>query len=716
MSRRNALTALGLAALFGSSAALGACSKDDDPSARRDRVKNGAEIYSSMCASCHGPQGEGGRAPALRDLKTPEPELVAFVSERMPLGKAGTCTGDCAADVVAYILATFKGPLVCEAPKPVARGLRLLTRREYRNTVADLLGGTGSPSAPCGTTTFVYDPGATPRKSVHVAGSFNGWPQTVAGGGWPLAFGGGKWSLTRALPPGKSTYKLVLDDSQWIADPANPKTEPDGFGGVNSVVDVACSTGGAGGAADPTAAFPPDTRPEGFPFDDHGAGRVITSAHMDELFRAAASLARSADLSKIVRCDVKSGGEACLSELVSGFGARAFRRPLTTAERDRYAKLGRGQGDADKGARAVVQAMLASSSFLYRSEIGELQADGTYRLTPHEIASALSYSLWATTPDEELARAADSGELARPEGLERQARRLLASPRAREVIGVFAEQWLGAENVKSVEKSEQVYPGFDAPLRESMLAETRALAASAFFDTRRGADLFDASYTYVDERLAKHYGLPGVSGADLRKVNYPDGNRAGVLGHGSVLATTGHSDQTSPIRRGLFVRRRLLCQEFPPPPPNAGGVPKVDPGATTRERFAQHTQNPFCKSCHQYIDGVGFGFEAFDGVGRFRASEGGKPVDSVGDMNDVEGFGKGTHARFTSLAELGKTLAESDAAKACLVTQYYRFARGRLEDSACTVDAIKRRYLEKSGDPQEIILGVVLAPDFTVRR
>jgi hypothetical protein len=202
----------------------------------------------------------------------------------------------------------------------------------------------------------------------------------------------------------------------------------------------------------------------------------------------------------------------------------------------------------------------------------------------------------------------------------------------------------------------------------------------------------------------------------MRMVKYPDAMRSGVLGHGSVLATTAHSDQSSPIRRGLFVRRRLLCQEFAPPPPNAGAVPKVDPAATTRQRFAQHTSNPTCQSCHQYIDDVGFGFERLDAVGRVRSTESGKPIDAQGDMNDLEGFGKGTHAPFATPGELGKILAASDAAKACVTRQVYRFARGHLDDDVCAVAPIQRRFLEKGGDLRELLVAVVTDPAFVVRR
>ena len=249
-----------------------------------------------------------------------------------------------------------------------------------------------------------------------------------------------------------------------------------------------------------------------------------------------------------------------------------------------------------------------------------------------------------------------------------------------------------------------------------MREETRRVVTRVFFDTKNFADLYTANWTVANDVLAKQYGLAGVQGADFRVVTYPDGLRAGVLGHGSILGATGLSDQTSPIRRGLMVRRRLLCQELPPPPPNAGGVPKVDPTATTRDRFAQHTANPACRSCHQYIDSVGFGFERFDTVGKVRDQEAGKAIDSAGDMNDVEGLGKGTHAPFANLAELGQTLAASDTAKSCVVAQYWRFARGTREPDSCSIAPIKARLVEKGGDLQEMMLGVVLASDFTVRR
>lgn len=703
----------------------GGCSRGEE--ARPSSMKEGEAIYSAMCKSCHGARGEGGRGPILRDIykRISEPSLVEYIDAKMPLGEPERCDARCAQNVGAYVWHELRGAIVCDAPQPLARGLRLLTRREYKATIADLFGppsaapgAPADPAAPCGTTTFTYDPKGRSLTSVHVAGSFNGWPGTIAGGGWPLAAQNGAWSLTKQIPNGSHQYKLVLNESEWIADPANPKTIDNGLGGQNSRLDVTCSpTPGTGTATtlDPTSGFPADTRPEGFPFDDHGPGRVVTSVLMDEYVRAADTIASGVDVTKLASCGA-ADREACTQKLVKEQGKRVFRRPLADAEIARYVGVARTAADFERGARAALKAMLISPSFIYRSEIGAPGPNGTSVLSPWEIASALSYFFWGSMPDGETFAAAESGELATPAGVERHARRLLASPRARETAGVFAEQWLGVEGIVSVTKDESRFP-LDPKVRAAMLDETRRLVTHVMFDGSHSVDeLFTADYTFLDETLARHYGIPGVTGPEMRMVKHEGGARAGVLAQGSVLATTGHSDQSSPIRRGLFVRRRLLCQEFAPPPPNAGGVPAVDPNATTRERFAQHTSNPFCKSCHQYIDDVGFGFERFDTVGRLRSEEDGKPIDASGDMNDVEGFGKGTHAPYASMGDLGRTLAASDAAKTCVARQAWRFARGHLDDDVCQIEPIKRRFLEHGGDLRELLIAIVTDPSFVVRR
>jgi hypothetical protein len=609
------------------------------------------------------------------------------------------------------------GPMSgCTTATPVARQIRLLTTREYQRTIADLTGllTQPAPAPPCGLHTFTYAPQGAPPQTVHVAGSFNGWPGTISAGGWAMTLTNGTWSVQKQLAPGEYQYKLVLDESQWIGDPSNPKTAPDGFGGQNSVLDVTCPV--APPSVDVGKNLPPDTRPQGFFFDDNGPGRVVTSVHTDEYLRSALAVAAAVDTTKLVTCDGKTDPAGCAHTFVAAFGKKAYRRPLTPGEAGRLEKLVTSAGDFGGGVRTAIAAMLVSPSFLYRTEVGTRQPDGTYRLTPWETASLLSYTFWGTMPDDALFAAAESGDLATTAGLEKEARRLLADPRARAQIGIFAEQWLGAENVSTVDKNATLYPDFDQTMREAMREETRQVVERIFFDTRHLGDVFTANWTIANDLLAKQYGIPGVTGADMRVVTYPDDSRSGVLGHGSILVATGLSDETSPIRRGLFVRRRLLCQDFPPPPPNGGALPPVDPNATTRERFAQHTADPFCKSCHQYIDDVGFGFEGFDTVGKKRDTDSGHPVDSTGDMNDVEGLGTNTHAPFTTLTGLGQILAASDAATTCAVRQYWRFARGVVEPDSCSLDQAKASLVASGGDPIEMMVAVVLSPDFLVRK
>jgi hypothetical protein len=363
--------------------------------------------------------------------------------------------------------------------------------------------------------------------------------------------------------------------------------------------------------------------------------------------------------------------------------------------------------------------MLVSPSFLYRTEIGTVQPDGTFQLTPEELASALSYAMWGTMPDDELIAAAESGTLSTPAGLETQARRLIADPKARDTIAAFAEQWLGAESILSVEKNAALFPEVTPTLRDAMREETRRFVTHVVFDgSHKFEDLFTANFTFANEELAALYGISGVTGTALNKVSYADDHRSGVLGHGALLGAYAHSDQTSPFRRGAFVRKRLLCEVFGTPPPSAGGVPAVDPNATTKERFAAHSADPACASCHKYLDPVGFGFEKFDAIGKYRETENGKPIDATGDMVDVEGQGTKTSAPYSTLPELAGILSTSEAAQKCFVKQSFRFAAGALEssDELCVIEDLNTTWAAHDGDVRELLVAVVLHPTFSRRR
>ena len=719
--------ALGCAAMLGwigCASPDGSDAQDPAHAAEANTLSRGAALYGELCAVCHGDQGQGAAGPVLRGVFQDEAALTSIIEQRMPVGRPEQCQGGCARDIARYILAGFPtAQPICDPNASGSRRLRLLSRREYRSTLRTLFGWDDSR---CPAPEFRYKPGATLPKTVHVAGSMNGWPGTLAAGGWPLAYDAtaGLFRLRRALDVGTYQYKLVLDEKDWITDPENPSRAPDGFGGQNSVLSVACKPSAPPQpTVDVAANLPPDARPDGFPFDDSTEARVVSTVHAEEYRRAALTVATTvaADLKPLLPCDGSGSQRAsCTEQFVRSFGLRAFRRPLLPAEVSRYQALAGGAGSFEQGITRTIAALLQSPHFLYRSELGEALPDGRYRLTGYEVASALSYLYWGTMPDAELFSAAERGELVTLPGIEKQARRLLADAKAREPLGEFALQWLGVERVFTADKRQDLFPGWTPALRQDLADETRQFFAHVVLEgSGQLGELFTADYSFLNDSLAALYGLSGGLGSSLQRRPYGVEQRRGILGHGSVLASYAHSDQTSPIRRGLLVRRTLLCQELPTPPPNAGSIPPVDAAATTRERFRQHTQNPFCKGCHQYIDGVGFGFERFDAIGQPRSSERGMPIDDSGDMNDLEGLGSGRSAPFRGLAELGQRLAQADSARACFVRQTLRFARGEREDVAadlCLLSRLRVRFHEQGDRIAELWAAIPLQPEFLYRR
>jgi hypothetical protein len=371
-------------------------------------------------------------------------------------------------------------------------------------------------------------------------------------------------------------------------------------------------------------------------------------------------------------------------------------------------------GSTKEGLDLAVQVFLASPHFLYRTELGADAGDGTWRLDGHEVATALSFFLWETTPDDTLLAAAAAGELDTAEGVEAHARRMLADPRARKALSTFSEQWLGVEKVRTMDRAAEYGEDFGPVVREAMLAEVGATFSYVVFDgSGRFQDVLAGTEYMQSAALTDFYGIDGDGGL----VDAGADGRAGVLGLGAVLAATAHSDQTSPIRRGLFVRERLLCHTLGIPPAEAGGVPDVDPDASTRERFAQHSEEPACAACHKHIDPVGFGFEHFDPVGRWRETDAGAPIDAWGTLTDVEGIGTGTSEDFATLHGLAAQLSRSEAAPACFTRQVWRFAVGRdAEDGDCTTDRLGRAFEAAGHDVQELIVAVVTSPEFRTRR
>ncbi|MBI1873933.1 MAG: DUF1592 domain-containing protein [Acidobacteria bacterium] len=334
----------------------------------------------------------------------------------------------------------------------------------------------------------------------------------------------------------------------------------------------------------------------------------------------------------------------CAREIVGRLASQAFRRTVTEGDLDALMSLykkGTGEGGFEAGIRMALEGILASPRFVFRFEERPAAArpGSVYRLHDVDVASRLSFFLWATGPDEELLRVAEAGRLSTVAGLEQQVRRMLADRRSDALASRFAAQWLRLQDLDKINPDVRTYPDFDEQLKTAMRRETELFFGHIVREDRPVLDLFSADYTFVDERLARHYGIPNVVGNEFRKVAYPDGRRRGVLGHGSILTLTSHADRTSPVLRGKWVMEVLLGTPPPPPPPN---VPDLEATAeaedgrlrTVRERMEQHRANPACASCHRMIDPIGLALENFDVTGAWRIRDNGTPVDAASALYD----------------------------------------------------------------------------------
>jgi hypothetical protein len=408
----------------------------------------------------------------------------------------------------------------------------------------------------------------------------------------------------------------------------------------------------------------------------------------------------------------------CRQQLIRAFGKRAFREPLTDARVKAYDAIFAAEGTFQDGAEAVIGAMLQSPYFLYRRELGAAAPDGTLALTPHEVASGLSYLLTGSMPDAELTAAADSGALATAAELDRQAQRLLATPRAQDAVMSFMTGWLSLGRLTTTVKDDAVFKLTDE-LRAAMAGETRALIVDTVF-TSNGtlANLLTAPYSFLNRDLATHYGLPdaGSLGTDFRRVAYPQGARdSGILAHGSVLVGLAGAAESSPVQRGKLVRTRLLCQDLPPPPANLDTKLRPPmPTETTRAHFEDHMSNVVCAACHKYMDPIGFAFEHYDAFGRWRTQENGIAVDAKGTIYNVT---PGMDAPVDGLGGLSAALAANDDVNRCLVRYWTYFAYGAASwnADACTYDAVSTEAARDQYKLKSVLMGIVHAPRFTRR-
>ena len=420
------------------------------------------------------------------------------------------------------------------------------------------------------------------------------------------------------------------------------------------------------------------------------------------------------------RPQAPESAHSCAESIVARLAAQAFRRPLAQGElADLMAFYDKGaaSGDFEAGIRTALEATLASPDFVFRFERAPADAKPgkNYRVTDIDLASRLSFFLWSAPPDAELLGLARQGKLSDRKTLERQVRRMLADRRSETLATRFAAQWLRLSDLDKVQPDVRQYPDFDEQLRAAMRRETELFFANLVRDDRSVLELFTADYTFVNERLAEHYGIPNVAGPNFRRVRYTDDRRRGLLGHASILTLTSHATRTSAVDRGKWVMEVFLNSPPPPPPP---GVPDLEatPDShegkllTVRERMEQHRSSPSCKSCHQMMDPIGLPLERFDVTGRWRFRDNGAPIDSRGtlwDGTDVETPAELRAALLKRPEPLLRTFTKNLMAYALgRRVQYYDMP---------TVRALIDRSARDDHRMSTYILGIVTSPAFQMQ-
>jgi len=466
-------------------------------------------------------------------------------------------------------------------------------------------------------------------------------------------------------------------------------------------------------------------------FDNNSAVLTVSSLHAEKYVLVSEALAKLAvqKLSALTgSCDTAAKGEdACALAFAKSFGRRAFRRP-TTAEDERQLiaayTAGRTGGSYAEGIEVMVRAALQSPDFLYRLELTPATDTSAKRipLSQFELASRLSYLAWGSGPDDALLDAAAKGELATKAQVAAKTRELLASPKARTAISSFFEQWTSTRRLGITTKNTQTFPAFSNELREAMAKELPAFVNDVLWNgDGKLSTLLTAPVAFVSGPLAQLYGVsaPAASaGGSPVKVSLPaNQQRAGLLTQAGFLSVQGHPDQTSPVLRGKFVRAMLLCQPPPPPPADVDiSLPTVEEGATARKRFAAHeSAAASCASCHKLMDPIGLTFEHFDAIGQYREQDNGQTLDVSGEIlgaNDPSLAGA-----FNGPAELAAKLANSEQVRACVATQWFRFAAGRSEGNgdACSLASMGQAFTAANGNIIDLIVATTQTDAFWYR-
>jgi len=409
-----------------------------------------------------------------------------------------------------------------------------------------------------------------------------------------------------------------------------------------------------------------------------------------------------------------TGEAACAKQILSALARQAYRQPVAESDVQRimsFFDASRSKG-FEAGVEAALQRILASPQFVFRIE-RDPTPGAVHAISDLELASRLSFFLWSSIPDERLLQLASSGTLKRPAVLEGEVRRMLADAKSQAMIDNFAGQWLRLRNVRNVSPNSDLFPDFDDNLRQAFRRETEMLFESVVREDRNVVDLMTADYTFVNERLARHYGIPGIYGSQFRRVPVAEPTRRGLLGQGSFLAVTSHAERTSPVLRGKWILENILGMPVPPPPPNVPPLKEKASGEkprTMREQMAEHRSNPACANCHKMMDSIGFALENFDAVGAWRDKEADAAIDASGELADG--------SRVNGVMELRQALLKSpDVFVGTMTEKMLTYALGRGVDygdmpaiRAIVRDAARDKYKFSS-----IVMGIVRSMPFQMR-
>ncbi|BCD98740.1 DUF1592 domain-containing protein [Marinagarivorans cellulosilyticus] len=575
----------------------------------RENVMAGKGQYDEQCALCHGDNGEGtdfGTPLSAAKWQDNVAGLAQAIDLTMPKGNIQKCQGSCATNVAAYIM-TFApaSAMDCDNKEaPLPRTLRLLTNREYQNSINDLFS-------------------------------------------------------------------------------------------VPALTNI-------------TASFPGGVRVHGF--DNNAFAESVSESRIGVYWDAANTVANSVIESRfnaVVGCDQLNAN--CAGTFVADMGRKIFRRPLSNEEQGAYVDIFLSGGNAREGAAKVLKGFLISPNFLYRPEQGVADGDH-FRLTPWETATLLAYTFTGSTPDNALLSAAQNNQLQTRAQLTAQVQRLLSSPKANAAIIDFARQWLMLFDFKDVSKDTRVYSDFTPAVKAGMEEEFQQFMQSVLLgEATQFSDLYVSNHTYANAALANYYGLNGATATTSRIDT--NGERGGILKLGALLARQGKANDTSPVLRGVFVRKHLLCQPMPLPDATLEiNIPMPVPGVSPRERFSQHSADPSCASCHQYIDDVGFGFDTFDGAGKAVANP-----DDVGVLTGLNELTAPDAHPFKGVHELSVILSDANSAAACVIENFQIYATGQEHQDACTVQTTAERWRNGGYSFQQLWQEIVSANTFLIR-